>query len=194
MVASRGNVLPSRLQKRLVVPAREKDEAATAVGQAAHIVAHREAGPRGESSALRREELDRYPNLILLCANHHAEVDAQPETYTVEVLRSWKAEHESFVESVTSNVRVRLPWTAILQDEGRSIDGALVDDALGGRNQLESRVGLRSNPDVDGWEAAAAREWRDASVALAETPCRPPPLCRLLPRPHPARRPIGLCP
>jgi hypothetical protein len=157
-------------KRKLVVPARGKDEAATAVGQAAHIVAHCKGGPRGGSSGLRPEELDRYPNLILLCANHHAEVDAQPETYTVDALHAWKDEHEAWVASLTSDLRRRLPWTAILQEEGRAIDAPLVDDALGRAHHVVARLALRSNPDFDGWEAAAAREWRDASLGIAETP------------------------
>lgn len=64
------------------------DEAAI-VGQIAHIVAHSAAGPRGDQR-FPPEELDREPNLLLLCAHHHALVDSQESTYTVEELRRWK--------------------------------------------------------------------------------------------------------
>src|SRR5215471_4404970 len=95
---------------RLVVAATEKDEAAK-IGEAAHIVARVKDGPRG-LERVAGEELDRYDNLVLLCANHHTMVDAQPDTYPVETLRTWKAEHEAWVEAVTTDIRGVAPWTA----------------------------------------------------------------------------------
>src|SRR3954449_9641276 len=76
-------------KKRLVAQATAQDEAST-IGEAAHIVARMKGGPRGEIE-MTPQELDRYGNLILLCANHHTLVDGQPGTYNVEVLRGWKA-------------------------------------------------------------------------------------------------------
>ena len=171
MVASRGNVLPSRLQKETRRPGQGKDEAATAIGQAAHIVAHCEGGPRGGSSDLRPGELDRYPNLILLCANHHAEVDAQPETYTVDALRSWKDETRSLCRVLTSDIRRRLPWTASSRRKAApSTHHSWTTPSAPPTTRRAPSSSLRNNPDIDGWEAAAAREWRDASLAIAETP------------------------
>jgi hypothetical protein len=40
-----------------------------------------------------REERDQYDNLILLCRNHHGEIDEQPVTFPVERLAAIKAEH-----------------------------------------------------------------------------------------------------
>ena len=34
-------------------------------------------------------------NLLLLCRDHHAIVDAQPRTYSVQVLRQIKTDHEA---------------------------------------------------------------------------------------------------
>jgi hypothetical protein len=39
----------------------------------------------------------REPNLILLCGTHHDVVDVQPNTYTIDALRSWKADHLAWV-------------------------------------------------------------------------------------------------
>lgn len=75
------------------------------VGEACHIVAKSEAGPRGVST-LSNEARDFYANLILLCNVHHKVVDDQPGEYTVEVLRDLKSEHEKWVrETLASDPR-----------------------------------------------------------------------------------------
>jgi hypothetical protein len=68
------------------------------LGEAAHIVAERANGPRGES-CLSTAERNRYDNLILLCNTHHQLIDSAPQTYTVERLRAIKRDHEAWVES-----------------------------------------------------------------------------------------------
>lgn len=68
------------------------------IGEMAHIIAKSSKGARGN------EELssgrNSYDNLILLCANHHTEVDKNPSVYSVDRLRSIKLEHENAVASV----------------------------------------------------------------------------------------------
>ena len=154
-------------KKRLIVKATGKDEAST-IGEAAHIVARMEGGPRGRAD-ISAEELDRYGNLILLCANHHTMVDGQPETYSVEVLLGWKAAHEAWVESATANVRGRVAWTAIVQEEGRRIDMSQMYETLGWENELASLIELRNDPDRDGWRECSRREWRTVEFTLAST-------------------------
>ena len=61
-----------------------------------HIHAISPDGPRWKEG-LTTEELNSIDNLILLCKNHHAVVDSQPEFYTAEQLKEWKAEHEAKV-------------------------------------------------------------------------------------------------
>ena len=61
-----------------------------------HIYASSPNGPRGQGS-LTEDELKSIDNLILLCPNHHRVVDRQPETYTAELLKQWKEEHEAKV-------------------------------------------------------------------------------------------------
>ncbi len=68
------------------------------IGKIAHIVAHSDGGPRGDKTFpvyLR----DEYENLILLCPNHHDQVDIQPNTYTTSDLRTWKIGLEGWVRS-----------------------------------------------------------------------------------------------
>lgn len=67
------------------------------VGDECHIVARRPHGPRGNASPP-LNKLDGYDNLILLCKVHHKMVDDQPSTYTVELLRKIKKNHEDWVK------------------------------------------------------------------------------------------------
>ena len=68
------------------------------IGDICHIYALSPNGPRGQGG-LTEDELNSIDNLILLCPNHHKVVDRQPETYTAELLKQWKEEHESNLNS-----------------------------------------------------------------------------------------------
>lgn len=67
------------------------------VGEEAHIIAKSPGGAR--YAPLDPKVRDGYDNLILLCANDHTKVDAQPDHYTVERLRSTKHRHELWVRT-----------------------------------------------------------------------------------------------
>jgi hypothetical protein len=62
----------------------------------AHIVAEKPGGPRGSADWL-KADLDAYDNRILLCATHHALVDANPTEWTVAKLLAIKESHEANV-------------------------------------------------------------------------------------------------
>jgi hypothetical protein len=81
----------------LVLDETETDDEAL-IGEMCHMVAESEDGPRGESP-LTREQRDFYANLILLCRNHHGEIDKQPEAYPVGRLQEMKRAHETWVRS-----------------------------------------------------------------------------------------------
>ena len=83
-------------QNRLITPETEQSDAAV-VNHICHIYARSDGGPRN-NPGLNEEERDSYDNLILLCAHHHAIVDKQPESYTAEILKQWKREHEAKLE------------------------------------------------------------------------------------------------
>ena len=68
----------------------------TILGKIAHIEARSDAGQRA-NPVLSDRERNFYPNLILLCANHHERIDSRESTYTVEMLRGWKADRETKV-------------------------------------------------------------------------------------------------
>jgi hypothetical protein len=66
----------------------------------AHIIASSKDGPRGNEQS---EELQvEFSNLMLLCQKCHKEIDDNPEKYSIELLRKWKAEHEDRIEIQTS--------------------------------------------------------------------------------------------
>lgn len=89
-----------------VQPANDNDRSAS-IGEIAHIEALSDSGPRANPS-LPHQDRNLYDNLILLCANHHTLVDAQPNTYTVETLRTWKAaqeaRHSDFLAQTMPNI------------------------------------------------------------------------------------------
>ncbi|HRG76368.1 MAG TPA: hypothetical protein PLX69_17550 [Leptospiraceae bacterium] len=72
----------------------------TLIGETCHIVGEKlTEGPRHESN-LSLSERNRYPNLILLCANHHTEIDNDVKKYTVEKLHQIKSDHELWIETL----------------------------------------------------------------------------------------------
>ena len=71
-----------------------------------HIVAQRSGGPRGNAN-IPEGEIDSEANLILLCPNHHAIVDSNTETYTVEKLTEMKCLHEM---DIYEKIRIGPVW------------------------------------------------------------------------------------
>ncbi len=74
-------------------------------GQIAHIVAGSTKGPRGDAD-YPEEKLNECENLILLCPEHHEEVDGNTQKWTVEKLCQLKQDHEEWV-------RQRLKWSEL---------------------------------------------------------------------------------
>ncbi len=72
-------------------------------GEEAHIVAHSSGGPR--AGELDEAKIDSHENLILLCSEHHKQVDDQLNHYTVERLRQIKRAHNEWVASLGENER-----------------------------------------------------------------------------------------
>ena len=75
------------------------------LGRICHIEAASPEGPRynPESSDDERRGLE---NLMILCPNHHAKVDAKPDLFPVERLRSIKANHEARTTRTTTHYGV----------------------------------------------------------------------------------------
>jgi hypothetical protein len=67
------------------------------VGEECHIVSGAQNGPRHDPN-FPAGEADDLSNLMLLCRIHHKLIDDQSETYTTDLLRDMKANHEKWVE------------------------------------------------------------------------------------------------
>lgn len=83
-------------RQRLVVDETSAD-AESVVGDECHIHSGAPNGPRHDAT-VDLQSIDGLENLLLLCRIHHKMVDDQFETYSAELLRSIKANHEKWVE------------------------------------------------------------------------------------------------
>lgn len=66
------------------------------VGDECHIASGQAGGPR-YNSKFPTQDVDGYRNLVLLCKVCHKRVDDQFETYTADILRTLKVNHEKWV-------------------------------------------------------------------------------------------------
>ena len=64
------------------------------IGDECHIISKQKNGPRHVSGLA---DYDIYENLILLCKNHHKEIDTLTTSYPEELLRYMKTNHENWV-------------------------------------------------------------------------------------------------
>lgn len=77
------------------------------IGEQAHIVGEKAGSARWKSS-LSLEERNSYHNMILLCPNHHTEIDKSEEDWSIEKLYVAKSMHELWVrESLSSTADIR---------------------------------------------------------------------------------------
>ncbi len=96
--AKSGNRCPyAGCKNELIVDPSLADDSSV-IGEEAHIVARKEDGPRGKNQ-LELSKRDEYSNLILLCRNHHKEIDDQESKYSVSFLHEMKSNHEEWVKT-----------------------------------------------------------------------------------------------
>lgn len=75
------------------------DEKNNIIGQISHIKGNNPKSRRYDNNQPEEERQD-IRNLMLFCPTHHRIVDTNEDVYTVELLLSWKSDHENKVESV----------------------------------------------------------------------------------------------
>ena len=75
---------------------KRSDMSSFVLGEQAHIIGEKEDAPRGKSP-LSEEERSSYHNIILLCPNHHTEIDKNEADWPVEKLYFVKSSHELWV-------------------------------------------------------------------------------------------------
>jgi hypothetical protein len=88
-------------KQELIVSATSEDSEAI-VGDECHIISGETNGPRHDPS-YPAEKIDSYENLVLLCRVHHKMADDQSSTFTTEILRQIKNNHEILVASKLLN-------------------------------------------------------------------------------------------
>lgn len=81
-------------------------------GEVAHIVAEQRDGPRG-GSTLTPQQRNHEANLLLLCYDHHAEIDTNVEKYPVEHLQEIKRLHAGWL---AERFRLEVPWATRLHN------------------------------------------------------------------------------
>jgi hypothetical protein len=114
-----------------------KDEA-TVVGEMAHVVAKKPAGPRGSATGGE----DTYDNLILLCPTHHTDIDKAPEgTFSVELLLDWKAKHEARVRTALAS-----PAFATMKELATWIQRLLIENRAVWKTYGPESLAAQSNP------------------------------------------------
>lgn len=86
-------------KQRMIVSATHADPEAV-VGEECHIVSGVPGGPRHDPS-FPADRVDGYDNLILLCGNHHKEIDTQVSSYPVARLREMQMRHEEAIAAAT---------------------------------------------------------------------------------------------
>lgn len=90
----------------LVIDATPEDDESI-IGDECHIVSSRANGPRHDPS-YPSKKLDSYENMILLCRIHHKMVDDQEATFTADILRQIKTNHEAWVsEKLTDEQKMK---------------------------------------------------------------------------------------
>jgi hypothetical protein len=89
----------------LVIDFTEQDDESV-IADECHIISSKPNGPRHDPS-YPEDKLDSYDNVILLCRTHHKMVDDQSATYTTNILRQMKSNHELWVsQQLTENQKI----------------------------------------------------------------------------------------
>ncbi|CAN5501660.1 hypothetical protein BH09SUM1_BH09SUM1_01120 [soil metagenome] len=101
-----------RAQGDLLLEATKAGDKNAVIGEMAHIVAYSDVGPRGDAS-VPEEQRNLYPNLILLCPNHHTTVDKQPNITPSALMKEWKSEWERMVDIAVKRTVQTVPYAEL---------------------------------------------------------------------------------
>lgn len=112
--------------------------AAFTLGEQAHIVGEKQDAPRG-NSPLTEGERNSYHNLVLLCPNHHTEIDKNESAWPVEKLHYAKSAHELWVRETL----------------GDSADARLVAKQVAVASIIDAAVKLCRLEDWKAWASRA---------------------------------------
>ncbi|MBN2588443.1 MAG: HNH endonuclease [Sedimentisphaerales bacterium] len=92
-------------KNELIIDSTEQDDESV-IADECHIISSKPNGPRHDPS-YPADKLDSYDNMILLCRTHHKMIDDQSATYTTNILRQMKSNHEVWVsQKLTENQKI----------------------------------------------------------------------------------------
>lgn len=103
----------------------------------AHIIAQKPKGPRGDE-ILELSQRDEYDNIIILCPTCHSLVDANPDEFSITLLKDWKQKHEDILNLMFTDLlfntrkELRSAIDPLLRENKAIFDtyGPYCDDAL----------------------------------------------------------------
>ena len=130
------------------------------LGEAAHITAAADGGPRYDGS-LASEERRSQANGIWMCGRHAKEIDSDEKHFTVEKLRDWKRKAETGAFDALTTGKLVLPQGMVSIDV-EVLDRLGLKDADLGR--LTERLKSAARADIDGFKTLPG--WPVHAVAL----------------------------
>lgn len=170
---ARSHNMCAMCRKPLTEDAQTADLPALILGQEAHIIARSEDGPRGRDGD--RSDLDGYDNLILLCADDHTRIDAQPDVYPVQFLRNAKRAHEKWAaqrpaEPEPTRIVARpgeddIPLLVLTS--GEAVWKVMAGTMLWNFRQLSGDVRPEASDAADSF-LTAARDWAEISDTVQD--------------------------
>ncbi len=153
-------------------------------GELAHIVGWNTSvgSPRGLGADMSVSERQKAHNLILLCRNDHSDIDRDGAATDIEIehLRRLKADHETWIERITSvgTGRTTVPLIVVGTVHGATVELTLQTAAVAAlRNEARfanfSRSYGHAGLEIDLTKLAGEREgslryWEDAKALINE--------------------------
>lgn len=101
----------------------------TNIGEECHIISSKSNGPRHKKL---EDGFDEYDNLILLCKIHHKWIDDLPLTFTEEVIRYLKVQHENKVKKSIGENSKSIPQFISIITSGKELMN-IISDTFGSR-------------------------------------------------------------
>lgn len=145
----------------------------------AHIVADEPGGPRGDA-ILSGELKDKFSNIMLMCDDHHRLIDKEDVAgHPVELLQSYKQQHEERIERLTSmqdSVRTEIVrFGARIKDRAALVTFEQAQEAVAPERYPVSEMGIRldlsdallNEDDDEYWAHAKLAIDRRLDTALA---------------------------
>lgn len=132
------------------------------IGEECHIISGSKNGPRHQPNL---DTYDSFDNLILLCRNHHREIDELTNTYTEELLRYIKLNHEKWVQetlddAIKSKSKIKPKFLTRITSGKELLN--IISDSHGYRTDYDE-VGNENNADFIGGILQSLIDYGDLS-------------------------------